>query len=112
MALSVSASASASWRTCVWLVTSLSRNCFWTLLEVRFARSFSLVSDESRRSRSVPLATSASPRVPCRSCLSCVGEIDGNMRPPKLISSLALPRAPTEIGAACTVPKQVDRCLA
>src|SRR5688572_31351269 len=38
--------------------------------------------------------------------------IDGNMRPPKLISSLALPRAPTEIGAACTVPKQVDRCLA
>jgi hypothetical protein len=44
--------------------------------------------------------------------LSWVGEIDGNMRPPKLTSSLALPRAPTAIGAACTVPKQVARCLA
>ena len=49
---------------------------------------------------------------PVSSCLSCVGEIDGNIRPPKLTSSLELPRAPTEIGAACTVPKHVARCLA
>ena len=51
-------------------------------------------------------------RDPVSSCLSCVGEIDGSVRPAKLTSSLELPRAPTEIGAACTVPKQVDRCFA
>ena len=44
--------------------------------------------------------------------MSCVGEIDGSVRPAKLTSSLELPRAPTAIGAACTVPKQVDRCFA
>ena len=44
--------------------------------------------------------------------MSCVGEIDGSVRPAKLTSSLELPRAPTAIGSACTVPKQGARCLA
>ena len=47
-----------------------------------------------------------------QSCFSCVGETDGSVRPAKLTSSLALPRAPTAIGSGCTVPKQPDRCLA
>ena len=69
-----------------------------------------LVDDVSRSVRSA--LTSGSFLVPVSSCLSCVGEIDGSVRPAKLTSSLALPRAPTAIGAVCTVPKQAARCLA
>ena len=109
IAFSVVPSCSASARTCVWLVASLSRNCFWTVLPSVLASWFSWSSAWSRSTRAL---TSASVRDPVSSDLSCVGEIDGRVRPAKLTSSLELPRAPTAIGAACTVPKQVDRCFA
>ena len=96
-------------RTCVWLVASASRNCFWTCVRPSWPAAFSAFSDWSRSARS---DTSGSRPDPVSSCLSCVGEIDGSVRPAKLTSSLALPRAPIAIGSACTVPKQVARCLA
>ena len=63
-------------------------------------------------SRWACMVTSGSFLVPVRSVLSCIGVIEGSVRPEKLTSSPALPPAPTAIGAVCTVPKQVARCLA
>ncbi|MGC4095208.1 MAG: hypothetical protein QM756_46265 [Polyangiaceae bacterium] len=73
------------------------------------AKAFSLSSDASRTVRSL---TSGLLRAPVSSCLSCVGDTDGSVRPEKLTSSLALPRAPTATGSAWMVPKHGARCLA
>ena len=104
---SVVASWLASDRTCVCDVASASRNC-----AAPWCRPLGECIGCRAVSRCVCSVTSGSFFVPVSSVLSCIGVIDGSVRPEKLTSSPALPPAPTAMGAVCTVPKQAARCLA
>ena len=75
-------------RTCCWLDAIASRNAFCSGVPSALNIAFSWLSVVSRIARSL---TTGSVAEPVSSCLSCVGEIVGSVRPENEIISSALP---------------------